>query len=126
MINIILRIFENDLAVEAEGHALFDKRGRDIVCSSVSILLESWYLSEKELCEADIKLLKNSGFFKAELFEFDEKEKLLFDSLVLSLLVLENQYKENIKVSVEDDNGKREYGQKRKRQSFEKAGDKEV
>ncbi len=106
MISVKLKKSKEILEVHAEGHALFDKKGKDIVCASASVLIESWCLSEKELCLAEIEINRKSGRLEAEVHHSKEADVLLFKSLALSLLTLEKQYPENIIVIVEDDNGR--------------------
>ncbi len=105
MINIKLKAADKFLFIEAFGHALFDRKGSDIVCSSVSVLMESWVLSEKELCKARIDIKKDVGYYSAKVTDYNEKDKLLFDSMSLSLIVLEKQFSNNIKVIMEANDG---------------------
>ena len=105
MVKIKLISTGNCLFVQAEGHALFNKKGRDIVCASVSVLLESWFISEKELCHANIDLKREKGFFSGKIADYGEKEKWFYDSLSLNLLILEKQYADYIKVIMEAPDG---------------------
>lgn len=106
MVTVRIKITDKAVKIDAKGHALFDKKGRDIVCAAVSTLLQSWFLSEKELCEASVEA-KQDKSFSAVMTNYGEKERLLLDSLILSLNVLRNQYAEHIKVTVEETHGRR-------------------
>jgi uncharacterized protein YsxB (DUF464 family) len=98
---------KGDLEVEASGHALFDKKNKDIVCSAVSILLENWLLSEKALCNARAeKIVRESGSFHCGINGYNGDQLLLFRSLSLGLMKIEEQYPNNIKVTMEDYNGR--------------------
>jgi len=101
------------IEVRALGHALFDKKGSDIVCASVSVLIQSWYLSERELCGADVEIDQEQGIFRVKVKNCDAGELLLYKSLVLSLKTLESQYPENIRIEMEDINGGFRYSEKR-------------
>ncbi len=101
------------MEVHAQGHALFDKKGKDIVCASASVLLENWCLSEKELCRTKIEMIREKGFLKARIVDGNKEDLLLFKSLALGIMALAEQYPENIKVIVEDDNGRQQYSEKR-------------
>lgn len=111
MVTVRIKIADKAVKIEAKGHALFDRKGRDVVCAAVSTLLQSWFLGEKELCEAPVeaeqKQGSGNGRFSAVMRNYGEKEKLLLDSLILSLNVLQNQYGEHIKVTVEETHGRR-------------------
>ncbi len=105
---IKIKINKNDnLFIEAMGHALFDEKGKDIVCAAVSTLLQSWLIGIDELCKVLSEVEKKSGHMKVRIFELNEKVELLTQNLVLSLKVLENQYKEIIKVELEEKDGSR-------------------
>lgn len=102
MINIKIKEENGILELEAWGHALFDSKGRDIVCASVSVLLQSWVLWERELCGVDLKEAKEEGYLKVVVTEMNEMAKLFFTALKLSLSVLRNQYPEYIKLILEE------------------------
>ena len=102
MISVALWTSSERIAVQAEGHALFAPKGADIVCASVSVLLQGWVLGEKEICQSPIEIRRDGDFFFAEIMGFKDKDFLLFKSLSLSLIMLSRQYPENLKVSVEE------------------------
>jgi hypothetical protein len=106
MISVSFKKDKNELEVGANGHALFDKKGRDIVCASVSVLIQSWCLSEKELCRADIDIVRDYGSIRAKIKNYDQDELLLYKSLLLNLKALERQYPRNIKINAEELNGR--------------------
>lgn len=110
MVTVRIKISDKAVKIEAKGHALFDRKGRDVVCAAVSTLLQSWFLGERSLCEAQVEAEQKAGangHFSAVMTSYGEKEKLLLDSLILSLNVLHNQYGDNIKVTVEETHGRR-------------------
>ena len=86
------------LRVEAKGHSLFEKKGKDVICASVSVLLQSWPVWEKELAGVDTRIESKNGYFNAIINGLNEKALLFFYALRLSLEILETQYPENIKI----------------------------
>lgn len=112
MIRIIFRESEQAVCVTASGHALFDKKGKDIVCASVSVLLQNWANSEKEIAGAEIDTKINENGFESVLKKDGADSSVLFQSLVLGLTVLSIQYQDHIKLIWEDSNGG-QYRQKR-------------
>jgi len=86
---------EEIVGVQLEGHAEYGKRGRDIVCSAVSILyinlvnsLESFTNDEKELNGS-----KKINFQNVILKNMPSKEAdLLFQSFMLGITTIEQEY----------------------------------
>ena len=96
MITVTVFNKKNEIVgVQLEGHAEYGRRGRDIVCSAVSILyinlvnsLESFTNDEKELngskkINFQIVILKNMPSKEAE---------LLFQSFMLGITTIEQEY----------------------------------
>lgn len=106
---ITIRISGNDpqFCIEAQGHALFDKKGKDVVCAAVSTLLQSWLIGTQQLCGTLVQSEQKSGYFIAYANISNDQEELLYRSLYLGLVILEQQYPQNIKVTREDSNGRR-------------------
>lgn len=83
------------VGVQLEGHAEFGKKGRDIVCSAVSILyinlvnsLENFTNDEKE-----INGNKKINFQNIILKKLPSKEaELLFQSFMLGITTIEQEY----------------------------------
>ena len=95
---ITVTVFEKQekiVGVQLEGHAEFGKKGRDIVCSAVSILyinlvnsLESFTNDEKELNGS-----KKINFQNVILKNMPSKEaELLFQSFMLGITTIEQEY----------------------------------
>jgi len=102
MIEIFIKITNNDLYINVKGHSLLDKKGKDLLCCAVSVLIQNWYFSELEICgKKNIKLNKTNNNYEIKLENYDNNDKLLFKSLCLGLLKLEEQYKKNIKIIME-------------------------
>ena len=95
---ITVTVFEKQekiVGVQLEGHAEFGKKGRDIVCSAVSILyinlvnsLESFTEDEKEL-NGSTKINFQNVILKRLP---SEKAELLFQSFMLGITTIEQKY----------------------------------
>ena len=95
---ITVTVFEKQekiVGVQLEGHAEFGKKGRDIVCSAVSILyinlvnsLESFTDDEKEL-NGSTKINFQNVILKRLP---SEKAELLFQSFMLGITTIEQKY----------------------------------
>ncbi len=86
---------EKIVGVQLEGHAEFGKKGRDIVCSAVSILyinlvnsLESFTDDEKEL-NGSTKINFQNVILKRLP---SEKAELLFQSFMLGITTIEQKF----------------------------------
>ncbi len=104
MITVSILSTGNGFSVEADGHALFDKKGQDLVCCSVSTLLQSWLTACQKLAKVETEYRIKSGHLKANT-GMSVETVILTQSLVLNLGILQNQYPENLKVSSEDIHG---------------------
>ncbi|MBQ4058074.1 MAG: ribosomal-processing cysteine protease Prp [Lachnospiraceae bacterium] len=95
---ITVTVFEKQekiVGVQLEGHAEFGKKGRDIVCSAVSILyinlvnsLESFTDDEKEL-NGSTKINFQNVILKRLP---SERAELLFQSFMLGITTIEQKY----------------------------------
>lgn len=95
--------------VTIKGHADYAENGSDIVCSAVSALTLGTINSVESLLKIDLKPeqnLKSGGFlsWNVPLIEnkvTDSQLQLLMKSLIESLLMIEQEYKRNLKVKIE-------------------------
>ncbi|MCX8059349.1 MAG: ribosomal-processing cysteine protease Prp [Spirochaetes bacterium] len=96
-----------------KGHSGFGTKGNDIICSSISFLVQSYsffiyktYGTNIELRnpkEALIELDLNKLNYNNLLYK-DEKLKYLNDFLINSLILIENNFKDYIKLEIYKDN----------------------
>ena len=96
MICIEMKI-DNDkiIGFHIEGHAGYDDYGKDIICSSVSVLAINCINSIKEFANADFSLDMNetTGLIDFLLKEKpNEKAELLLLSMLLGLQSIEETY----------------------------------
>lgn len=90
--------------MHAEGHALFDKKGQDLVCCAVSTLLQAWEMSCRTLCGIQVETVKDSGKMTVKT-GWSSEARILTDSLILNIGILAEQYPQNLKVQVEESHG---------------------
>ena len=77
------------------GHSGFARRGKDIVCASISVLVINAINSMEELVGEDMDVTTNeeTGFINCQFQEsLSEKGKLLMDSMILGLSQIAKQY----------------------------------
>lgn len=90
----------NNYEIIVKGHANYDKKGKDIVCSSVStaIILTSNLIKRfEDLDLVEIKL--DEGDFHLKVKKLSDRLKTILDNLVWTLDELEKQYPKHIKRS---------------------------
>ncbi len=82
-------------AVEVQNH------GDPIVCSAVSMLMLNFANSLEMLTSACFEAEAEEGYMLVEITEYDDKgfAKLLFDSLILGLRSLEEEYGSEVKLT---------------------------
>ena len=106
MIEVFVKT-ENDriISVESKGHAGFARRGKDIVCSAVSILMINTVNSIKSFTEDEIgvKSDQEKGRISISLpKEYSEATELLLKSMLLGLSGIEEEYPKNLCIYTEE------------------------
>ena len=75
------------------GHAGFMKKGRDIVCSAISVLTINTANSIMTLTDSKISVNENDGFLSWTFEDVPTDDaKLLMDSLLIGLRSIEEEY----------------------------------
>ena len=121
MIKACILFDENDepFGFRVAGHAGFEERGRDIVCSATSVLCYAFLSNLSELTDEPFvsEIDEDHGVIH---FRFKEKPlekgKLLFQALLGGLCMLESEYEDYIRVQ----------GYKKTNGTFTKINDQEV
>ncbi len=95
-------------SVTIEGHAFYNKKGKDIVCSAVSALTIGAINSTKRLLNIDLMPIENekNGYLFWDIPEIeddyiDDQLQLLMKSMIESLLMIEDEYKKYIQIRIE-------------------------
>ena len=93
---IKVNIKKNEITVS--GHAMYDVRGKDIVCASVSSLVISTVNAILKFDRNAISYQENDGLLVISVLKKDEITTKLIGNMVDMLRELENQYPKNIKI----------------------------
>ena len=87
---------------EVQGHALFDDKGKDIVCSAVSILTINTVNSLEQFTDAKFTCDTDDGIAVRFEQEPDEKASLLLDSYLLGLQGISGEYPRYFRLLIEE------------------------
>jgi uncharacterized protein YsxB (DUF464 family) len=86
-----------------KGHAEYDDKGKDIVCSAVSMLVINTGNSLEKLTVNKVKGVDDGSISWNFLEPPDEKGELLMDSLVLGLESVSRKYGDNyLRLTIEE------------------------
>ena len=81
------------LSFECSGHAGYARRGKDIICSAISMLSYNCANSIMALTQSEIEVCENDGFISWEFKnDIDDKASLLMDSLLIGLRSIMEDY----------------------------------
>ena len=94
---IVIKHTENHISIK--GHANYDVIGKDIVCSAVSILIQTLIQSIEELTADTIKYSMSAGNVDIEYRNLTEKSKTLLDSFFVGLKMIADEYPNNVRLS---------------------------
>lgn len=103
-INIELDNNKNFKKIEAKGHSVFSLKGKDIVCSAVSVLLYSSYLSLSSIPGVEVELIDEKEEYTIEVEKYEEaisgevRGITLF--LIKGLRAIEKEYKDNLNIKL--------------------------
>lgn len=91
----------NNNYCQIEGHAEYDIKGKDIVCSAVSALSQSTLLALQEVSDVDVMNIED--YFLFQINDINEITKAMFTVLKLGLLQIEMQYPKHLEVIIKGD-----------------------
>lgn len=101
-INIIK--FSNGYRIEVLGHSGYAEKGKDIVCASISTLVQYMEMVLARTCEHELEMFEDGAFllnikFKEDMnFPYRAFSIKLVESFNVFVKELEEQYPENVKV----------------------------
>ncbi len=87
---------------KVNGHALFDKKGKDIVCAAVSILTINTVNSLEQFTDCDFTCKSDDGIEVVFHKQPDEKACLLMDSYLLGLEGISEEYSQYFRLMIEE------------------------
>ncbi len=107
MIEITLFYQEKNLiGIESKGHSGYSERGTDIICSAVSVLMQSLILGLSEIAKLkDLKIKINDKKPLMKISwpkEQNEKVSLLIQTTAESLKIISNENSDYVKVHTEE------------------------
>lgn len=103
-----IKIYKKDnkyFKIEATGHTGYDESGKDILCASISSILQSGALGLKKVLNLKVKIVnKIDGYILIELpvNQDLEKAQVIMLTMLESLKDLQNGYSDYIKLEVID------------------------
>jgi len=105
----VIKENERLVHIEVSGHAGFAESGKDIVCAAVSALTIGAVNSVELLLKVDLKPAQdqqNGGYLAWDIprlddERIDEQLQLLMKALVESLLLIEQEYTQYVRVDIE-------------------------
>lgn len=105
MTTVFYREYYDRYLLIVEGHASFSEKGKDIVCSAVSILVYTLLnMLKDEESDKRLKLKREivrDGYFCVEIEPFDfskNRTKGIIDTVVMGLSLLNQEYPENVRL----------------------------
>ncbi len=105
MTKVYYREYYDRFLIIVDGHSGFNEKGKDIVCSAVSILVFT-LLNALKNEESDKHLvfrreIVHDGYFCVEVEPFDFSRKRIegiIETVILGLVLLNEEYPENVKL----------------------------
>lgn len=85
--------------LKSEGHANYDEKGKDIVCSAVSAILIGGLNALKNI--DDYQISKNKGYLEIALNKNEQSydDYLVFKTILIQLRTIEDSYKDYVKIT---------------------------
>lgn len=103
------RYKQHFLGFSASGHAGYAKRGKDIVCSSISVLTQTCLISLDEIakCDPTFSMDEDSGDLQVECtLQKDVAKQTIIDTLIesmkLGIQAISDMYPEYVKLEVRE------------------------
>lgn len=93
---IVVSVTSNRVTVE--GHAKYEKCGKDIVCAAVSVLANNLVNSLIRLTDDKIEYKRNLGLLDIEFKNLSEFGKLLIDSFFVGICDIKKEYPSYIEI----------------------------
>lgn len=85
------------IEIECSGHALYDNKGKDIVCSAVSAIM---FGGLNALNEKTIKTCIKKGYVKVDLVDENDAESLIIlKTMLVQLMTIADNYKKFVSIS---------------------------
>lgn len=88
---------------EAKGHCNFGEKGKDVVCSGASTLLQTAIYGLDKYCTIPPQAIISEGNLTCVLSEINKESQIILETMLIGLRQIEEQYPEclRIKESIE-------------------------
>ena len=94
----MITITHTDGCIKLEGHAGYSAHGTDIVCASVSALLQTFIASVEDLCTDKLKTAITSGNAVIQYKDLSAQAQVLMDSFFIGVGMIADAYPNHVKV----------------------------
>lgn len=84
--------------IVVRGHAMYEKKGKDIVCAGVSSIVTTTINAIIKLDKKAVEYEAKEGFIEIHIVKEDKVVRLLLENMIDLLKELEETYKKNIKI----------------------------
>ena len=88
----------DDYRITIQGHANYAPLGQDIVCASVSTLVQVMIASIEQMTEDKIEYSIQPGMVDIKFGNLSEKAQLLVSSFFIGAQMIADQYPNNVKI----------------------------
>ena len=84
--------------ITVSGHAHYAEPGKDIVCAGVSVLAQNLVASIEALTTDEIQYDMQPGSVEIKYRNLSEAAQLLVDSFFVGVILIANNYPENVRI----------------------------
>lgn len=89
---------------KSTGHTGYSQGGNDIVCASLSTILQTPIIAMQNILGLNPKIVVKDGYLDVKIVGSDNRLDILLDSMALMISELSKQYPKNIKLVVKEEN----------------------
>lgn len=94
----MIEISHQDNTITVKGHAGYAPHGQDIVCASISVLIQVFVASVEELSDDTLKCEMRPGNAVISYKNLSEKSRTLLDSFLLGCRMIANAYPQHVRI----------------------------
>ena len=92
----MIEITRHKSGISVKGHANYAEYGRDIVCSAVSVLVQTLIQSVENLTADKITYDMQPGNVNIKLFSLSDQTKVLIDAFFIGIEGISKAYPDNV------------------------------
>ena len=96
---IIVEHCKDNINIKIKGHANYAPIGQDIVCSAVSVLVQTLIQSVEELTADKIEYSMQPGTVDIKFWCLSEQSKVLIDAFFIGIKGIAEAYPDNVKLT---------------------------